>query len=139
MQKKHSTQKYDWSVIDWTKTNSEIIYQTGASTSTVSSARRKYAPGTQATRNPVLPCRQRGEITAFLQTRQPGDQFWIDGEPANAWAILQSGNHKLKVRAKCEAFVASPRRTSYGNAVTLTRVTIIDVTPIEMTPIEIKP
>jgi hypothetical protein len=119
---------YDWSAIDWTKTNSEIIYETGASKSAVAVARGKYAPGTQATRNPVLPC-QRGEITAFLATRKPGDQFWIEGLPADAWAILQSGNHKLKVRAKCESFYATPCRTSYGPPVTLTRVTIIKVTP----------
>ena len=123
-----NTTLYDWSAIDWTKTNSEIIFETGASTSAVSCARKRYAPDTQVTRNPVLPC-QRGEITAFLTTRQPGDQFWIEGLPADAWAILQSGNHKLKVRAKCEAFNATPRRTSYGPPVTLTRVTIINVTP----------
>lgn len=131
MQKKHPTQKYDWSIIDWTKTNSEIIYETGASTSTVSSARHKYAPNTRATRKPVLPCK-RGEVTAFLETRKPGDQFWIEGNPAEAWAILQSANHKLKVRAQCQTFDANPRRTSYGNAVTLTRVTIIEVTPNEV-------
>jgi hypothetical protein len=122
---------YDWSSIDWTKTNSELVFETGASKSAVSAARRRFAPGTKATRNPVLPCRNRGDITAFLETRQPGDQFWIEGLPADAWAILQSGNHKLKVKARCEAFNADPRRTSYGPPVTLTRVTIIKVTPIK--------
>ena len=42
---------YNWSAIDWTKTNSEIIFETGASTSAVSSARKRYAPDTQVTRD----------------------------------------------------------------------------------------